>query len=30
MGLVNKQGNLEHYDGFLRFVDSEGKILENG
>jgi len=30
MGLVNKKGNLEHYDGFLRFVDSDGNILENG
>jgi len=30
MGLVNKHGNLEHYDGFLRFIDSEGKVLENG
>lgn len=30
MGLVNKKGNLEHYDGFLRFMDSEGRILENG
>ena len=30
MGLVNKKGNLEHYDGFLRFMDSEGKILEDG
>lgn len=29
MGLVNKKGNLEHYDGFLRFVDSDGNILEN-
>lgn len=30
MGLVNKKGNLEHYDGFLRFMDSEGNILEDG
>jgi len=30
MGLVNKQGNLEHYDGFLRFIDANGNILENG
>ena len=30
MGLVNKKGNLEHYDGFLRFIDSEGKVLEEG
>lgn len=30
MGLVNKQGNLEHYDGFLRFIDSEGNVLEDG
>jgi NAD-reducing hydrogenase large subunit len=30
MGLVNKKGNLEHYDGFLRIMDSEGNILEDG
>lgn len=30
MGLVNKNGNLEHYDGFLKFVDSEGRVLEKG
>lgn len=30
MALVNKKGNLEHYDGFLRFIDSEGSILEDG
>jgi len=30
MGLVNKHGNLEHYDGFLRFVDANGTIIENG
>jgi NAD-reducing hydrogenase large subunit len=30
MGLVNKKGNLEHYDGFLRFIDSQGNILEDG
>ena len=29
MGLVNKKGNLEHYDGLLRFIDSEGNILED-
>ena len=29
MALVNKKGKLEHYDGFLRFMDSEGKILED-
>ncbi len=30
MGIVNKQGNLEHYDGFLKFIDSEGNVLEEG
>lgn len=30
MGLVNKDGNLEHYDGFLRFIDADGMVLENG
>lgn len=30
MGLVNKKGNLEHYDGFLRFIDSDGNVLEDG
>ncbi len=30
MGIVNKKGNLEHYDGFLRFMDAEGNILEDG
>lgn len=29
MALVNKKGKLEHYDGFLRFMDSEGNILED-
>jgi NAD-reducing hydrogenase large subunit len=29
MGLVTKDGGLEHYDGMLRVVDSEGRILEN-
>ncbi|NWF70538.1 MAG: Ni/Fe hydrogenase subunit alpha [Chloroflexi bacterium] len=27
MGLVDKQGNLEMYDGYLRFVDADGKIV---
>ena len=27
MGLVTEDGGLEHYDGFLRVVDSEGRIL---
>ncbi len=30
MGLVNKKGQLEHYDGYLRFVDANGTILEDG
>ncbi|RXJ65870.1 Ni/Fe hydrogenase subunit alpha [Halarcobacter ebronensis] len=29
MALVSKKGKLEHYDGLLRFVDSEGKIVED-
>lgn len=28
MGLVTPQGGLEHYDGLLRVVDSEGRTLE--
>lgn len=27
MGLVTKNGDWEHYDGHIRFVDSEGKIV---
>ncbi|MCT7948479.1 Ni/Fe hydrogenase subunit alpha [Ancylothrix sp. C2] len=27
MGLVTKKGDWEHYDGHIRFVDSEGKIV---
>lgn len=30
MGLVTPQGGLEHYDGLLRIVDSEGNVLESG
>ncbi len=29
MGLVTNDGGLEHYDGMLRVVDAEGRILEN-
>ncbi len=29
MGLVSEAGGLEHYDGKLRLIDSNGKILEN-
>ncbi|QOY52913.1 Ni/Fe hydrogenase subunit alpha [Candidatus Sulfurimonas baltica] len=29
MGLVDKKGNLTHYDGQLRIVDAEGNILED-
>jgi NAD-reducing hydrogenase large subunit len=29
VGLVTNDGGLEHYDGMLRVVDSEGRILEN-
>lgn len=28
MGLVTPQGGLEHYDGMLRMVDSDGRVLE--
>ena len=27
MSLVNKKGNLEHYDGLLKFIDADGKVL---
>ena len=30
MGLVTPDGGLEHYDGLLRVVDSDGKVLEPG
>lgn len=30
LGLVTPEGGLEHYDGLLRVVDADGKILENG
>ena len=30
MALVDEKGNLEHYDGVLKFIDSEGKVLEKG
>jgi NAD-reducing hydrogenase large subunit len=29
MALVSKKGKLEHYDGFLSFIDSQGKVLED-
>lgn len=29
MGLVNKEGNLEHYHGKLRIVDQDGKIIQD-
>ncbi|OQY48387.1 MAG: Ni/Fe hydrogenase subunit alpha [Anaerolineaceae bacterium 4572_78] len=29
LGLVTPEGRLEHYDGVLRMMDSEGKILED-
>jgi NAD-reducing hydrogenase large subunit len=28
MAIVGEDGSLEHYDGVLRFIDSEGNILE--
>jgi NAD-reducing hydrogenase large subunit len=30
MGLVGAEGEWEHYDGRLRFVDSAGNVLEDG
>ncbi|MCK5110624.1 MAG: Ni/Fe hydrogenase subunit alpha [Arcobacteraceae bacterium] len=30
MALVDEKGNLEHYDGVLKFIDSNGKVLESG
>ena len=29
MALTNDEGTLEHYDGVLRFIDSEGNILQD-
>ena len=30
LGLVTPEGGLEHYDGLLRVIDSEGNVLEPG
>ncbi|MCD6258537.1 MAG: Ni/Fe hydrogenase subunit alpha [Helicobacteraceae bacterium] len=30
LGLVNKKGALDHYDGHLRIMDAQGNILEDG
>lgn len=30
LGLVTPKGGLEHYDGLLRVMDSEGRIVEDG
>jgi NAD-reducing hydrogenase large subunit len=30
MGLVTPEGGLEHYDGLLRVIDSDGNLLEPG
>jgi NAD-reducing hydrogenase large subunit len=30
MGLVTPDGGLEHYDGVLRLMDSDGRIVEDG
>lgn len=30
VGLVTPEGGLEHYDGLLRVMDAEGRILEDG
>jgi NAD-reducing hydrogenase large subunit len=27
MGLVDRQGNVDHYDGWIRVVDADGKVL---
>jgi NAD-reducing hydrogenase large subunit len=29
-GLVTEDGSLEHYDGKMRFIDAEGKVIEDG
>lgn len=29
MGMVNAKGELDHYDGYLRIVDSAGKVVED-
>lgn len=29
LGLVDREGKLEHYDGFLRLIDADGTILED-
>ncbi len=29
MGLVSPEGGLEHYDGYLRVTDEQGKVLED-
>ena len=29
LSLVNAKGNLEHYDGFIRITDANGKIVED-
>lgn len=29
LGLVDAQGTIEHYDGFLRLIDHEGNIVED-
>ena len=30
MGMVDENGNLEHYDGLLRMIDAHGAIVEDG
>lgn len=30
VGLVTPEGGLEHYDGLLRIMDSEGRLIEEG
>lgn len=30
MAIVGEDGSLEHYEGVLRFIDSEGNILQDG
>lgn len=29
LGLVDARGNIEHYDGFLRLIDSGGNVIED-
>jgi len=30
LAIVNKKGELEHYDGFIKIIDAQGNVLEEG